>query len=161
MIKKTLFAALFCALAISTIDSSLAQQLPQSGGWIGADGGGLLRSGRFPDKCVELSWRVAKGVPLTLVENLPDPIYLEICNCRVDAANNSAVLLSYATESGGKAHKRQLGIGQCLYVAATHLTLEAKEIEAFGIHATIANPRQTIKVISVDDDDDSEAAAQE
>lgn len=161
MIKKTLFAALFCALAISTVEPSLAQQLPPSGGWIGQDGGvgGLLRSGRFPDKCAALTWRVAKGVPLTLVEGLPDPIYLEVCNCRVDAANNSAVLLNYATKAGTKARSHRLGIGQCVYVAAVDLTINATDVEAFGIHEAIANPRQTITIIN--GDDDGEAAAQD
>lgn len=165
MINRALFAALVCVLALGSFGASYAQGgqgLPQSGGWIGQEGGGgLLRSGRFPDKCAALTWRVAKGIPLTLVEGLPDPIYLELCNCRVDAANNSAVLVSYASKAGAKARSRQLGIGQCLYVAAVDLTITAKDLEAFGIHEVVANPRQTITIIDGDDDDDAGAAAQE
>lgn len=160
MIKRALFAALFCALAIGAVESTLAQELPDSGGWLGQQGG-LMRTGRFPDKCATLSWRVAKGAPLTLIENLPDPVYMEVCNCRVDDANNSVVFLSYATKPGAKSHSRQLGIGQCVFVAAVDLTMQAKDLEAFGIHTTIANPRQTITVISKDGDGADEAAAQE
>lgn len=161
MIKRALFAVVFCALSVGAIESSFAQALPDSGGWLGKQGG-LMRSGRFPDNCAALTWRVAKGAPLTLIENLLDPIYLQVCNCRVDDANNSIIFLSYATKPGAKQHKRQLGIGQCVYVAAVDLTMQAKDLEAFGNHEIIANPRQTITVISKDGDDDSdEAAAQE
>lgn len=115
-------------------------------------GGGIIRSGRFPDKCSVLSWQVEKGRPQTLVKGLPDPIYLELCNCRIGSVGTNNVSLSYTSRQGGPKLEHNLRVGQCVFVAATDMTLTGAGPEAYGTHEVVTNPRQTITVIEKDGD---------
>lgn len=115
-------------------------------------GGDVIRSGRFPDKCSTLSWQVEKGRPQILVSGLPDPIYLELCNCRIGSTGTNNVMLSYSTARGGPKLEHNLRVGQCVFVAATDMTLTGAGPESYGTHQIVANPRQTITVIEKDGD---------
>lgn len=115
-------------------------------------GGGIIRSGRFPDKCSSLSWQVEKGRPHNMVSGLPDPIYLELCNCRIGSVGTNNVLLTYTTTQGGPKVEYNLRVGQCVFVAATDMTITGAGLEAYGTHEIVTNPRQTITVIEKDGD---------
>lgn len=162
-IKQTWAAALLCMVFCSLGAPAWAQSSggegphlpgdgPRAGGSPWLSGGGIIRSDRFPDKCKTLTWQVEKARPITLVAGLPDPIYLELCNCRIGSMGTNHVMLGHTVKQGGAKIEHMLPVGQCVFIAATDLTISGVGPEAYGTHQIVANPHQTITVIEKDGD---------